>query len=523
MTLKPAMVRVNKKIAFCPSKRRKRCEFAVTLTLSETFLKIRFFGISALFSLLFTACASFGQDVVDGPNFGPLFDHFSLTLRQGAKTEAAGPLFGLEHSGTSSLLSVSPVFSLYRDSSVDQTEAEFLYPLLAYDGFGSEYRFHLFQVIAFAGGESLQGDDKKRTTIFPIYFRQKADHPDDNYTAIVPFYGRMKNRLFRDRVFFVMLPLYLQTEKRGMVTENYLFPFFHKRHGAGVSGWQFWPVVGKEHKEITTTTNHWGDQVVTGGYDKFMALWPFYFNNTLGLGTTNVQKQFVLLPFYANLIASNRTYTAYGFPLGFTQIVDREKKYEERGMPWPLIVFADGEGKKTRRVWPLFSQAKTPTLESKFYLWPVYKYNAVTSAPLHRERTRILFFLYSDLVERETARNTALRRRDFWPLFTWRKDHQDNERLQILSLLEPLLPNNKSIERMYSPVYSIYRQEKSGATGDRSQSLLWNLYRSERRGEMRRMSAFFGLFQREKDSERTRWRLLFIPFETGHAEKPGQR
>jgi hypothetical protein len=144
----------------------------------------------------------------------------------------------------------------------------------------------------------------------------------------------------------------------------------------------------------------------------------------------------------------------------------------------------------------------------------VYKYNAITAAPLHRERTRILLFLYSELVERNTTAGTALRRRDLWPLFTWRKDHKNNERLQVLSILEPILPNNKSIERMYSPVYSIYRQEKNGVNGDRSRSFLWNLYRSERRGETRRTSALFGLFQREKNEERTKWRVLFVPFET---------
>jgi hypothetical protein len=65
---------------------------------------------------------------------------------------------------------------------------------------------------------------------------------------------------------------------------------------------------------------------------------------------------------------------------------------------------------------------------------------------------------------------------------------------------------------MYSPAYSIYRQEKNSANGNWSRSLLWNLYRSERRGETRRTSAFFGLFQREKNMDGTRWRLFYVPF-----------
>src|SRR5687768_17947942 len=52
---------------------------------------------------------------------------------------------------------------------------------------------------AFSGGEALNGGDKKRTTIFPVYFQQKSPRPEENYVAVVPFYGRMQNRLFRDR------------------------------------------------------------------------------------------------------------------------------------------------------------------------------------------------------------------------------------------------------------------------------------------------------------------------------------
>ena len=463
---------------------------------------------------LFAWLNLFGKPVEEDnewANFGFLYDRIPTVFREGERTEILGPILSWEKAGSGSLFTFSPLFSLYRDSTIPQTEAELGYPILSFDKFGKEYRFQLLQVIAFSGGEALTGGDKKRTTIFPIYFRQKSPKPEENYVAVVPFYGRMQNRLFRDRIYFVLLPAYLQTEKRGMVTDNYLFPFFHRRHGAGVTGWQFWPLVGREKKEVTISTNNWGDQVVSGGYEKSMALWPIYFKNTLGIGTTNVQKQFVLLPFYTSQIASNRVSKSYGFPFGYTHTIDYEKKYEERDMPWPLIVFAHGEGKTTKRVWPFFSQAKTPTLQSDFYAWPIYKMDRITSEPLDRRRTRILLFLYSDLVEKNTVQGTALRRKDFWPLYTWRRDHKNHERLQVLSILEPILPNNKSIERVYSPFYALYRQEKNGETGDSSRSLLWNFYRSDKRGESRKTSALFGLFQREKRPEQTTWRLFFIP------------
>ena len=63
------------------------------------------------------------------------------------------------------------------------------------------------------------------------YFQQRSSDPALNYTAVVPFYGHLENRFFRDEISFVMFPLYVRSRKSDVVTDNYLFPFFHLRHG----------------------------------------------------------------------------------------------------------------------------------------------------------------------------------------------------------------------------------------------------------------------------------------------------
>ncbi len=155
----------------------------------------------------------------------------------------------------------------------------------------------------------------------------------------------------------------------------------------------------------------------------------------------------------------------------FSYINDREKKYREWEAPWPFFVLARGEGKTTTRFWPLFSHAHSPTLESDFYLWPIYKYNRVHSDPLDRHRTRILFFLYSDVTQKNTETGATQRRVDFWPLFTYHREFGGASRLQIAAVLEPFLPNNKSIERDYSPLWSFWRSEKNPTTGGRRQPI----------------------------------------------------
>src|SRR6185295_9062577 len=120
--------------------------------------------------------------------------------------------------------------------------------------------------------------------------------------------------------------------------------------------------------------------------------------------------------------------------------------------PWPLVVFTRGEGKTTSRVWPFFSQSHNASLTSDRYLWPVYKYNRLHSDPLDRERTRILFYLYSDVSVKNTETGQRLRQIDLWPLFTSRKDLDGRQRLQLFAPLEPILPNNSGVEHNLSPL-----------------------------------------------------------------------
>jgi len=464
----------------------------------------------ALFSALWCARADVAM--------GPLFHEFGLTLDRGHRTEAVGPFFYHENRDSTRTWAVPPIGSYVLDEETDFSEFDLLYPIITYDRFGPEYRFQIFQLFAFAGGQTYSETNVHRFTLFPIYFHQWSADPERDYWALVPIYGHLRGRLFRDDIRFVMWPLYSRTRKRDVVTHNFPYPLLHVRHGDGLDGWQFWPFFGTEHKDITYRTNIWDETEIIGGHDRFFVLWPFYVNSRSGIGTTNVTKQEALLPAYSIYRSPNRDSSTFFWPLGVTHTVDREKKYDEWGAPWPLIVFTRGEGKYTSRVWPFYSDAHTDTLTARWYLWPIYKYNRVHSDPLDRERKRILLYLYSDVSEKNTETGAQYRRRDFWPLFTSRKDLNGNTRLQILAVLEPILPNNKSIERNYSPLWSLWRSQKNAHTQASSQSLLWNLYRRDSSPESKKCSLLFGLFQYQSLPTGTRWRVFYIPFGGGKDE-----
>ena len=457
----------------------------------------------------------------DSLHAGPLFDEFDLTLALGHRTEALGPFFYLEQKESQRTWAVPPLLSYTRDPETESKEFDFLYPVMTYNRFGEQYRWQFFQLLSFAGGPTQQESARDRFTLFPLYFQLRSSNPSENYTAVFPFYGHLKHRLARDESFFVMFPLYSETRKKDVVTDNYLWPIFSLRHGDGLNGWKFWPLVGHEHKEVTTRTNGFNDVKTIGGHDNFFALWPLFFNNKSGIGTTNEQWQQTSIPAYSLLRSPLRDSTTVIWPF-FNYVDDREKKYREWDAPWPFIVFARGEGKTTTRVWPFFSQAHNAKQESDFYLWPIYKYNRLNSAPLDSRHTRICFFLYSDLTEKNTETEAARRKVDFWPFYTYRRDYTGKSRLQILALLEPFLSTSKSIQRDYSPLWSVWRSENDPRSGATSQSLLWNLYRREATPGAKKCSLLFGLFQYQSSPEGRRMRLFYIPLgKTGAAAPRG--
>jgi hypothetical protein len=440
---------------------------------------------------------------------GPAYAKFGLTFDSGWREEAAGPLFYEQTAHGQKQWAIPPFFCHTATPEVDWNEWEIFYPIIDYRRFGGEYRLQIGEFLSFSGGNTQEENRVRRATLFPFYFRQRSSDTNLNYTALVPFYGHLVNRLFRNDIKFVMFPIYSETRKKDMVTDNYLYPIFDRRRGEGVTGWQVWPLTGVVHKTTTFRTNSLNEVVTNGGYDNFFAVWPFYFKDRAGLGTTNPATSLTVLPFYSQTRSPSRDETSYGFPLGFNAIQDREQGYVEHDFCWPLFVQAHGS-KTVTRYFPFYSRALHNGMESIFYGFLLYKFNRLQAPSLDRRRTRILYFLYSDTVERNTQSHEFKRRVDLWPFYTYDREMDGNRRMQILAVLEPLFPNNRTMAREYSPLWALWRAEKNARTGATSRSLLWNLYRRESAGQSKKTSLLFGLIQYQCTADGGRWRVCHI-------------
>lgn len=499
---------------------------------------------------LVASCAVLGQDdpVDRTAVVGPAYSRFRLTLEAGERTQLLGPLWNQqavwpeilsedlgpsEWPGPEALedpavvsriartFTLSPLFSYYTQPSVDAEFFDLLYPVVTYDRYGTESRFQIFQVISLSGGADQEHARSRTYTLFPFLFARRSENPAENYTALWPFYGRMEKRLFRDETKFLLWPLYVQTRKADVVTDNYVAPFVHVRQGDGLKGWQFWPFAGHEVKTPTVRTNTVGELIPVPDHEKLFVMWPFYAKGTSGLGTTNEMTQRVFLPFYSFQRSPARDSSTYFWPFGVTLTDDREIGYRQTSVLWPVYIRARGEGKYQNRLWPVFGYTRYEELTSRFFLWPAYAHREVQRGPLHRDIRQVGLVLYNSVRESNSDTGRTQGRTGLWPLFLWQEDWEGREQFQIFAPLETLMPKNPSIARLYSPIWALWRSEKHHATEASSQSLLWNLYRRERTPERRKVSFLFGLFQHERSAAGSRWRLFYIPI-GGKKEQPSE-
>lgn len=460
-----------------------------------------------LVTLLFPAVA---RDLIEA---GPLAHQFSLALEPGERDEFLGPLFSVQRGETNLLWTVAPFVSRYTEPELERSQVEFLYPLVGYARFGTEWRLQIAQFLNFHGGKTVDGEAKQRRTLFPFFFSQRSSNPTNDYWALLPFYGHAQNHLFRHEIRFVAAPLYVWSRKGEMETDNYLFPFFHVRHGGGVNGWQFLPLLGHETKPPLVRTNTLLDEPETiPGYDKWFALFPFFHHEDLNLGTTNEEHRRILLPLYSLQRSPARDNTTLMWPF-FSYTDDRENRFREWGLPYPFVGWARGAGKHANRVFPFWGKATNANLTSDFVLWPIYTHHLIHTPELIRERTRILWFPYSDTRLADPQTGVERRRRDLWPLFSWKREFDGRERLQVLAISEPVIPDNGAIERNWEPLWTLFRADKNPKTGASSQSLLWNLWRRDVAKNSERQSFFFGLVRTRRETAGQHWRFFWLPFD----------
>ncbi len=340
---------------------------------------------------------------------------------------------------------------------------------------------------------------RHRWSVFPLLYGGRSRH-GQSYFAFFPFGGNLYEFLGRDRIVFVLFPLYAYTEQSDNQTHSVLWPIFSRTDGDDVYRWRIWPL--------------YGISVNQGRWTKRFILWPIWTSVNYTY-PDQMGKGFVFFPFYGHANLAER-HTRLLFPPLFKWEWTDQGEHLAVNAPWPFVQYRRGIVDKLY-IWPLGGYKHSGAEKQWFALWPIISGSRIESVTKSIRRFRALPLIHYESIyavtnrpagdesEAQTEAEATSRYFKLWPLVSYRREAQSS--LFRVPELWPL-KHTPAVERNWAPLWSLYTFEREGDR--RHTELLWGLYRHHR-SEMFRRWSVFPLLQGETDAaQQTRsWSLLY--------------
>ena len=418
-----------------------------------------------------------------------------------------GPIGEENRSATETWTALRPLFLRreFHEPYIPVTESEsWLYPLFQRKKSDTHSEWNIFHLIRSrkVTGRPLESFEtdlvrhySKSFEVFPFWFDHQASNPDESYFGILPLYGELKNRLFYDRISWLMFPLWVKFDDNGEITRSVIWPVFKHREGAGSSGFGVWPVYGHFKNE--------------GHYDNRYALWPFMYHQRKWDGEELKLEKLGVLPFYSKESRPETGYLSenYLWPF-FGHTHSDQPSYDELRLLWPIYIRGRGDYRTIDQFAPFYSHSVKAGNESLWLMWPIFNLKEWQSGALDIWRLKILYFLYWDMRQTEAGNpdNKIAQKSHLWPLYSYWEQGESITQFQLLSPLEPLFPHNEEVRRLYSPLFAIFRYSRSGED-HRELDFLFSLVHYER-NEAKRRFHIGPLYGHENRPGYSRWSIL---------------
>ena len=345
---------------------------------------------------------------------------------------------------------------------------------------------------------------------FPFYF-YKRGYGEDDYTAVWPLGGTIKNMFGRQRIDWCGWPLYVKTHKNGDTNQWFPFPILNKRGGA-TRGFAFYPLGGHFYNDKK---------------DLQYFLWPLGYDHRF-YDKQHIKKGF--LPFYAYEKSPRVKDLSIVWPF-FGRRWEQDPNYEEHRILWPLWVQGRGEQRMVNRWAPFYTHSERTKghYQKTWRLWPLLKEQSWIERDIDVQQQQVLYFLVWN--QTQYAHHTGRflgKKSHFWPFFSSWNNGNGRKQLQILSPLSVFFPENPLVRDIYNPLFHLFRYEKDGDVV--RYSFLFNLFQEYRRLDTHELdlnwfllfrftktpkgksfSLLKGLFEYRKIEGRVSLRLFWLP------------
>ncbi len=392
---------------------------------------------------------------------------------------------------------VRPFWSHTSHDERARSVTDVMWPLGAFISREDELHWRLFPAFGhdFDTGST---PSRHRWSIFPFVFggRDAADVP---YFAFFPFGGRVHEILGRDRVWFVLFPLYARSYQGENETTSVLWPIYSRTTGGALSRWRIWPLYGYSYNPDRWT--------------KRFVLWPFW--TSVDYHYPDVDGGgFILFPFYGQVNLPDRQSRMLLPP--FFKVEWGEMDHFAFNAPWPILQYVDSPDHERFYLFPLGGRRRRGHDRSWFALWPVLSGQRTERPREIMTRFRLLPFWYHEHVRKreteqvasdhgteEEGKESISRYARLWPLGLYRREAEHS--LLRFPDLWPLR-QTPGIERNWAPIWTLFRRERSADR--RLSELLWGLVRWEQSTDQHDLRVFPLLHSQAEEDVRS-WRFLY--------------
>ncbi|MCC6546908.1 hypothetical protein IT570_07040 [Candidatus Sumerlaeota bacterium] len=436
-------------------------------------------------------------------------------------------------------IALHPLFSWYRESDTEKKDFDILWPIFSYrfraqtqaaKNSRTAYLFPLFfqrheerygrniygRMILPLWYEGRQGPRNHYRILFPFFwygYNARLVLPffpprEQTFIALFPLAGDFRGYWNRDRIRFLLWPIFVQSSEGTGADYNqvnsFIWPIFGIYSGPRVKGFRVWPLFSWVEKD--------------GEFQRYSFLWPLGHYRKGRISKTNEGQQniFMFLPFYAKfrqpkvsldlvfpfygkLRVGDRTSTGYALALYNTDVNTRLGIKEQRYL---LFIVR----KKTRLpgfdpanipkdvtvgggVFPFYTRVHNDLKVRKSILWPLHQYRYNVYNEFTFKRSYVVPF-YSNRL-RVYDDGTSVQSKFLFPFFRFKKTTDDEKRTAALHLF--FYSDVQNIDRLYAPLWSWWEKTENLKTGEKSLRWFRELWIYERREDgatRKRVNAF---------------------------------
>jgi hypothetical protein len=441
-------------------------------------------------------------------DWGLFYSHFAKEDVE--CTRAVGPVVDWRDSADFYVHSTRPFVTHWENDAREAEQVEVVWPLYERWWFGQESNWRACLIFGGKRFDTAEEQGRYRNWFMPIYF-QGRNADGEAYHALFPVGGNLYEFLGRDKITFVLFPVWSQSNVGEQQTKSVLWPVYSRTVGPRDDRYRVFPFYG-----YSTRKDQWHKQ---------FAVWPIW-THARYFSEKRQGSAWVLFPIYGRGEVGEEK-TTYVIPPLFR--VTRSPKQNVTNCPWPFLQFADGQTDKAY-FWPFYGYKESDGNTRQFALWPVVSRQKTEKAEGVQRRFNVAPVLATDSI---TAPDGEVLSRYWkaWPLVSYRREG-DQKRLRMLELWPTKY--NGPIERNWQPFVTLF-DHHSDADGY-TQELLWGLYRNrtgddsrhlslfplyenDRNKDVKQWKLFKGLLGRTKDGSTTQWQFLYF-IKTGKDVQP---